>query len=213
MNSVYVQSRVTPSVALIPICTHITHARKNKQIKTSPATPQQHKGFRVFQTTCRSSLHSGPLCLAVATEEPSIQLATAKLPPGIDLETFQARIYSWASTITSSGQNMPFALPLRTRQIKNGFEIGLLRIRDGSPVAVGSIQATVEDIVGTGDVMFVRFVEGEGAAMVRNKPLPSDSQERLKIVLESLVDVPLIMGSMKTAIRQCVSQSGPKKEE
>jgi hypothetical protein len=61
--------------------------------------------------------------------------------------------------------------------------------------------------------MFVRFVEGEGAAMVRNKPLPSDSQERLKIVLESLVDVPLIMGSMKTAIRQCVSQSGPKKEE
>jgi len=28
-------------------------------------------------------------------------------------------------------------------------QIGLLRIRDGLPVAVGSIQATVEDIVGT----------------------------------------------------------------
>jgi len=64
-----------------------------------------------------------------------------------------------------------------------------------------------------GDVLFVRFIEGEGAELVRNKPLPSDTQERLKIVLDSLVDVPLIMGSMKTAIRQCVSQSAPKKEE
>ncbi len=64
-----------------------------------------------------------------------------------------------------------------------------------------------------GDVLFVRFVEGEGAELVRNKPLPSNPQERLKIVLDSLVDVPLLMGSMKTKIPQVVSQSGPKKQE
>jgi hypothetical protein len=55
---------------------------------------------------------------------------------GIDLETFQARIYSWASTITSSGQNMPFALPLRTRQIKNGFEVGIPLVVRGGGVAL-----------------------------------------------------------------------------
>ena len=32
-----------------------------------------------------------------------------------------------------------------------------------------------------GDVLFVRFVEGPGAEMVRSKPLPNDPQERLKV--------------------------------
>jgi len=52
---------------------------------------------------------------------------------GIDLKTFQSRIYGWASTITSSGQNMPFALPLRTRQITDGFEVGLAKWRSQEP--------------------------------------------------------------------------------
>lgn len=61
-----------------------------------------------------------------------------------------------------------------------------------------------------GTIFFVRFYEGEGASLVRNAPLPKDSDERLKIVINGLVDIPMIMGTMRTAIRQAVGQTGKK---
>ena len=58
-----------------------------------------------------------------------------------------------------------------------------------------------------GNVLFVRFTEGEGAQLVRSSLLPKDPQERLKIVLNGLVDVRLIMQTMRDAIKQAVKQS------
>lgn len=59
-----------------------------------------------------------------------------------------------------------------------------------------------------GNIFFVRFYEGRGASLVRNGPLPEEPYERLKTVINGLIDVPMIMSTMKTAIRQAVSQSG-----
>ena len=36
-------------------------------------------------------------------------------------------MYQWASTLTHQGQNMPFALPLQTDALENGFEILFLK--------------------------------------------------------------------------------------
>lgn len=58
-----------------------------------------------------------------------------------------------------------------------------------------------------GNIFFVRFYEGRGASLVRTGPLPSDPYERLKTVINGLVDIPMIMSTMKTAIRQAASQS------
>lgn len=54
----------------------------------------------------------------------------------------------------------------------------------------------------------MRFYEGRGAALVRTGPLPDEPYERLKTVINGLVDVPMIMSTMKSAIRQAASQSG-----
>ena len=34
--------------------------------------------------------------------------------------TFKMKMYQWAATLTSSGRNMPLALPLRTDQTDDG---------------------------------------------------------------------------------------------
>ena len=58
----------------------------------------------------------------VDTKE-SLQLATAKLPRGLDVLAFTDSLYQWAATLTSSGRNMPFALPIKADKLKNGFQV------------------------------------------------------------------------------------------
>lgn len=69
------------------------------------------------------------------------------------------------------------------------------------------VHVMTEVLLLQGNVLFIRFFEGPGAQADRNTPLPSDQPRRLQTVLGSLVDVPLIMSSMKNAIRQAVVSS------
>ena len=52
-------------------------------------------------------------------------LMTLILRRSINIDTFKKRMYDWASSMTSSGRNMPFSLPLRTRQTAEGFDVWL----------------------------------------------------------------------------------------
>ena len=98
----------------------------------------------------------------------SVQLGTAKLPADINVETFSSSLFQWATTLTTSGQNMPFALPQRVDRLPTGFSMAfLVSDPDGEPgtfVSCGEIIATVQDhplqegnrvliINGTGKVM------------------------------------------------------------
>ena len=56
-----------------------------------------------------------------------------------------------------------------------------------------------------GNVLFVRFFEGKGSKLIVNKT--STGPDRLKTILGSLVDVPLIMNTMQDAIRRAVMTS------
>lgn len=54
-----------------------------------------------------------------------------------------------------------------------------------------------------GDVLMVRFYEGEGAATVgMGGPRDAPREQRLETLLSSLVDVPVIMQTMPAAIKR-----------
>ncbi|KAK9815433.1 hypothetical protein WJX72_003642 [[Myrmecia] bisecta] len=131
---------------------------------------------------------------------------TAKLPQNVDVDTFTGVLFQWANTLTTSGQNMPFALPIRTDKTGNGFQMSLLRMRDRDFVSVGDLVASVEQ-ESIGNVLYVRFFEGEGSGMDRQTAASTDVRERLKINLSGLVDIPLIMDTMRAAIPKAVAQS------
>ena len=58
-----------------------------------------------------------------------------------------------------------------------------------------------------GDVLFVRFFEGEASGMDRRRPPPADAQQRLREAVNALVDIPIIMRSLPDAIRAAAKQS------
>lgn len=142
-----------------------------------------------------------------ADTEEHLQLATAKLPKGLDVTGFLNSLYQWAATLTSSGQNMPFALPIRADKVDQGFQMSLLRIKDGSPMSVGDIVGSVESVEGKGDVLFVRFFEGPASGIDRQGPPPSNPRERIQKNAEALIDIPIIMQTMKGAIQTAVAQN------
>eukprot|EP00891_Asterochloris_glomerata_P005330 jgi/Astpho2/5330/Aster-x0249 len=85
--------------------------------------------------------------------------------------------------------------------------MSLLRVKNGYPVSVGDIVATVEDEPQVGNILMVRFFEGPGSGMDRQGPPLNDKQENLRRNMEILVDVPIIMRTMAQAIRKAVSTS------
>jgi hypothetical protein len=38
----------------------------------------------------------------------------------VDVDTFSNKLYQWAATVTSSGRNMPLALPMRVSRSPQG---------------------------------------------------------------------------------------------
>ncbi len=58
-----------------------------------------------------------------------------------------------------------------------------------------------------GDVLFVRFFEGPASGIDRQGPAPSNPRERLQKNAEALIDVPIIMQTMKVAIQKAVAQN------
>ena len=58
-----------------------------------------------------------------------------------------------------------------------------------------------------GDVLFVRFFEGPASGIDRQGPPPSNPRERLQKNAEALIDIPIIMQTMKGAIQKAVAQN------
>lgn len=58
-----------------------------------------------------------------------------------------------------------------------------------------------------GDVLFVRFFEGPASGIDRQGPAPSNAKERVQKNAEALIDIPIIMQTMKVAIQKAVAQN------
>ena len=58
-----------------------------------------------------------------------------------------------------------------------------------------------------GDVLFVRFFEGPGSGIDRQGPPPNNAKERIQKNAEALIDIPIIMQTMKGAIQKAVAQN------
>lgn len=58
-----------------------------------------------------------------------------------------------------------------------------------------------------GDVLFVRFFEGPASGIDRQGPPPSNPRERIQKNAEALIDIPIIMQTMKGAIQTAVAQN------
>lgn len=41
----------------------------------------------------------------------------------VDPKKFAESMYQWAATLTQSGKNLPFALPLQTDKLPDGFQV------------------------------------------------------------------------------------------
>ncbi|KAI7839864.1 hypothetical protein COHA_006402 [Chlorella ohadii] len=154
-----------------------------------------------------ASAAPGSSAAALQPSAPHVQLATARLPADVDVATFNRHLYQWAATLTTNGRNLPFSLPLKADPRDDGFQISLLRVAEGGDVvSVADIVASVEaSEAGAGNVLFVRFYEGNGAAAVglgggKDRP----TEQRLQTLLDGLVDVPLIMQTMPEAIKKAV---------
>ena len=89
--------------------------------------PQAFRPFiaTVHSTTSgrRRSLITRAAAEAQVDTKEHLQLATARLPRGLNVLGFTDSLYQWAATLTSSGRNMPFALPIRADKLKNGFQV------------------------------------------------------------------------------------------
>ena len=123
----------------------------------------------------------------------SVQLGTAKLPKDIDVQVFSSTMFQWATTLTTSGQNMPFVLPQKVDKTKTGFEMDFLKSNPkdpGSFVSVGTIEAKVEEIE---DGAKILFIQGYGDVRIPKK----------------LVDVPIVMQTMPNAIKRAIKVSMP----
>lgn len=102
---------------------------------------------------------------------------------------------------------MPFSLPLKADKVPRGFQVSLLVRVGKSFVSAGDITAVVEEQNDKSNVLLIRFYEGPAAQRDRVGAPPADPTKRLQAVLDSLVDVPVIMQAMPPAIRKAVLMS------
>lgn len=56
-------------------------------------------------------------------------------------------------------------------------------------------------------MLFVRFFEGPASGIDRRGPSPSNPKERVQKNAEALIDIPIIMQTMKVAIQKAVAQN------
>jgi len=123
---------------------------------------------------------------ANAAQDPK-QLASARLPVGVDTNVFSNSLYQWAASLTTSGQNMPFALPQKVDRTPTGFTMAFLKSDNSNGFAtVGEIEASIEPISETQNAL---IVTGTGPE------------------LDFLVDIPLVMQTMPGAIKAAVEVS------
>ena len=119
--------------------------------------------------------------------EDGLQLGTAKLPGGVDEGAMCDALYQWASSLTTNGANLPFALAQGVERTSDGFELTFLKRTGDGPemAAVGTIAASVESAPSGDRVLMIR---GFGNVM-------------------QCVDTPVVMGGMPAAIRKAILMS------
>mmetsp|Transcript_33585 Transcript_33585/g.106832 ORF Transcript_33585/g.106832 Transcript_33585/m.106832 type:complete len:163 (+) Transcript_33585:194-682(+) len=113
-----------------------------------------------------------------ASSDSSDFIGRARIPAAVDMQKFQSNMFQWATSLTVSGQNMPFSLPLKVDRSTDGFTIGLMRVNDGKIETVCEIVARQEG------EFFMIYEETESK--------------------EEFIDIPMIMGGMQTAIKKNV---------
>jgi len=127
-----------------------------------------------------------------ASANSAAQLGTAKLPKTVAEAVFVRSMFQWANGLTTSGQNLPFALPQRVDALETGFSMAFLQSdpngEPGTFVSVGEIVASVEDVDGDARALIVR---GTGKAAEKGV----------------LVDVPMVMNTMVPAIKNAIAMS------
>lgn len=176
--------------------------------RSSAARPAAGLSYATGRQQQRMASHVALAAIAARGDAPlHIQLATAKIPGAVSVPAFAECMYQWAATLTQSGQNFPFACPIKADRLDTGFQISLLKKSGEGFDSAGDLQATVEAVEGKGNVLFVRFYEGPASFLERRTPAPADDKQRLDIALQSLVDVPIILSTMPDAIRSAVKQS------
>ncbi|KXZ56952.1 hypothetical protein GPECTOR_1g859 [Gonium pectorale] len=132
---------------------------------------------------------------------------TVSICSDINQPAFAEYIYQWAATLTQSGANFPFILPVKADKYDDGFKISLLKkMPAGNFDSAGEIQGTIEDIPGKGSVFMIRFFEGPAGLVDRRTAPPTDPQQRLSVVIDSLVDVETIMNTLPSALRNGVAK-------
>eukprot|EP00195_Chlamydomonas_chlamydogama_P011389 CAMPEP_0202900724 /NCGR_PEP_ID=MMETSP1392-20130828/12002_1 /ASSEMBLY_ACC=CAM_ASM_000868 /TAXON_ID=225041 /ORGANISM="Chlamydomonas chlamydogama, Strain SAG 11-48b" /LENGTH=222 /DNA_ID=CAMNT_0049587165 /DNA_START=102 /DNA_END=770 /DNA_ORIENTATION=+ len=147
---------------------------------------------------------------ARAPSDPHIQLGTAALPDSADANVFLEKMYQWAATMTQSGANYPFALPLKVDKLDTGFKISLLKkAGKGSFESAAEIEGVVEAVETGKRVFFVRFFEGPAAFVDRRTPPPTAAAERLDAVITGLIDVQTIMQTMPNALVSAAKAAKP----
>ncbi|KAG2489604.1 hypothetical protein HYH03_011884 [Edaphochlamys debaryana] len=146
------------------------------------------------------------VCASLRPEsQPHIQLGTAKLPATVNQPAFVEYLYQWAATVTQSGANYPFVMPMKVDKYDTGFKVALLKqTAAGNFDAAAEIQGTLEEVPGKGTVVFFRFFEGPAASAMRSSPPPADPKQRLSAVIDALPDVDTLMGSMPEVMRKGV---------
>jgi len=120
-------------------------------------------------------------------------------------------MYQWAATLTQSGANYPFVLPLKADRLPTGFQISLLkRGKDGGFDSAADLVGTVEDVSSVGPVFFIRLFEGPVAQDDRRTPASGNDDERLDTLIRGLVDVDTIMSTLPNAIRNAVAANSAR---
>lgn len=163
-------------------CHHYLSARVSTATAPRVATKKSVLHRRVSRSVTRAS-----------ADVPSAQLGTAVLPKNrFDESVFVNALFQWANGLTTSGQNLPFALPQRVDSLEFGFSMAFLQSdpkgEPGTFVSVGEIVAVVEDVENGGRALIIR---GTGKAAQKGM----------------LVDVPMVMNTMLPAIKNGIAMA------
>jgi hypothetical protein len=70
------------------------------------------------------------------------RVTCARVHRGTDATEFARNMYQWASTLTQSGANLPFSLPLRADKLSNGFQVRFLCCRPAVCIGIGKRPST-----------------------------------------------------------------------
>eukprot|EP00208_Stichococcus_sp_RCC1054_P006684 CAMPEP_0206139402 /NCGR_PEP_ID=MMETSP1473-20131121/5850_1 /ASSEMBLY_ACC=CAM_ASM_001109 /TAXON_ID=1461547 /ORGANISM="Stichococcus sp, Strain RCC1054" /LENGTH=203 /DNA_ID=CAMNT_0053533179 /DNA_START=153 /DNA_END=764 /DNA_ORIENTATION=+ len=178
----------------------------------TPVSARTAKGVRGYCARRPTQLAAAASAGGASLDDSTLQLGTAKLPADVDVVTFTGKLYQWANALTTNGQNLPLALPLRIDVVKGGFKMQLLRIgTDEQPVSVADINVTVER-ESAGNILYIRLAEAPGSGLMYPRRAGLTTPQYLKDLSDAVIDIPKVVTSMPPAIKLAIVQSRGNKK-